>query len=45
LQPPETKAFEQALDSNFAFVERDGIYELRHRRDGIDDAVCAGVVK
>jgi hypothetical protein len=44
-QPPETRAFELALDSNFGFVARDGIYELRHRRDGVDDSVCAGVAK
>ena len=42
-QPPETRAFEQTLDGNFEFVARDGIYELRHRRNGIDDSVCAGV--
>jgi hypothetical protein len=41
--PPETRAFEQTLDRNFEFVARDGIYELRHRRNGIDDTVCAGV--
>ena len=42
-QPPETRAFEQALDSSFEFVARDGNYELRHRRDGVDDKVCAAV--
>jgi hypothetical protein len=42
-QPPETRVFEHALDSSFEFVARDGNYELRHRRDGVDDSVCAGV--
>lgn len=41
--PPETSAFEQALDSGFAYVARDGSYELRQRRDGVNDSVCASV--
>jgi hypothetical protein len=45
LQPPETRAFELALDKSFELMAQDGRYELRHRRDGIDDSVCAGVVK
>jgi hypothetical protein len=39
-QPPETLAFEQALDRNFDFVARDGTFELRHRRDDVSDAIC-----
>jgi hypothetical protein len=42
-QPPETRVFEQILDQNFEFVARDGRYELRHRRNGIDDTVCAEI--
>lgn len=44
-QPPETRAFEQVLDSSFAFVARDGNYELRHRRAPADNSVCAGVAR
>jgi hypothetical protein len=42
-QPPESRAFEQVLDSGFEFVARDGRYELRHRREGVSDMVCGGV--
>jgi hypothetical protein len=44
-RPPETRAFEQALDSNFDLVARDGTFELRHRRDGISEAPCTGMAK
>ena len=42
-QPPETREFERALESNFKLVKRDGAFELRHRREGISDAICNGI--
>jgi hypothetical protein len=44
-RPHETAAFEAALDSAFALVARDGDFELRHRRDGVGEAVCADVAR
>lgn len=44
-QPQETKAFEQALDSGFEFVAREGTFELRRRHEGISDTVCAGIAE
>jgi len=44
-QPPETRAFEQALDSSFELVAQEGTFELRHRRTGVSDAVCAGMAR
>jgi hypothetical protein len=41
VEPRETKRFEQALDDGFALVARDGVFELRRRREGIDDDICA----
>ena len=41
--PPETRKFEDALETGFDFVARYGIFELRHRRPGVDVAVCAGI--
>jgi hypothetical protein len=34
---------EMALGSGFEFVARDRNYELRHRRDAVDDAASAGI--
>ena len=42
-EPQETKRFEQALDSGFELVAQEGAFELRRRRDGISDTVCAGI--
>ena len=44
-QPPETRAFERALDDSFELVARDGTFELRHRRSGISDTVCTDVAR
>src|SRR5262249_50202300 len=41
--PPEKQRFEQALDGAFALVAQEGRFELRHRREGISDTVCAGI--
>ena len=42
-RPHEMAAFEEALNAAFAFAARDGVFELWHRRDGINDAVCSNV--
>ena len=44
-RPHEVAAFETALYSAFAFVAREGVFELRHRRDGVSVAVCSGVTR
>ncbi|HEV1994855.1 MAG TPA: hypothetical protein VGR03_11020 [Candidatus Acidoferrum sp.] len=44
-RPQETKEFEQALDSGFEFVARDGTFELRRRHEGIGDTFCAGIAE
>ena len=44
-EPPETKAFELALDRSFDFVAREGSFELRHRRTGITEAACTDIAK
>lgn len=44
-QPPETRAFEHALDTNFDLVAQDGTFELRHRQHDVGDAVCSGIAK
>jgi hypothetical protein len=41
--PPETSAFEQALDKGFDLVAQEGTTELRRRRDGINDTLCTGI--
>jgi hypothetical protein len=42
-QPQETKRFEQALDDGFELVAREGVFELRRRREGISDKACYGI--
>jgi hypothetical protein len=42
-QPPETRKFEQTLDSAFEFVSRIGEFELRRRRVTIDAHSCVGI--
>jgi hypothetical protein len=42
-QPQETKRFEQALDDGFELIAREGVFELRRRREGISDTVCIGI--
>ena len=44
-QPLETKRFEDALDSAFEFIARDGIFELRRRRNGVNEDVCASITQ
>jgi hypothetical protein len=41
-KPQETKGLEQALESGFEFVAKEGELELRRRRVGISDALCTG---
>ena len=43
--PPETTAFEQALDKGFEIVAREGTSELRRRRDGVNDTLCTGMAE
>ena len=42
-EPQETKRFEHALDGGFELVAQYGALELRRRREGISDTVCAGI--
>jgi hypothetical protein len=44
-EPPETKRFERALDDGFELVAQEGSFELRRRREGIGDTICAGIAK
>jgi hypothetical protein len=44
-EPPETKRFEQVLDGAFELVAQEEMFELRRRREGISDAVCAGIAQ
>ena len=44
-EPPEKKRFEQALDGGFELVAQEGTFELRRRRDGISDILCAGIAE
>ena len=44
-EPPEKKRFEQALDGGFELVAQEGTFELRRRREGISDTVCAGIAR
>jgi hypothetical protein len=44
-EPPETRAFEKALNSGFEFVEKDGSFELLRRREGINETVCANIAE
>jgi Dolichyl-phosphate-mannose-protein mannosyltransferase len=43
VRPPETIAFEQALDNGFALVAQEATSELLHRRDGASDRLCLGI--
>jgi hypothetical protein len=44
-EPPEKKRFEQALDGGFELIAQEGPFELRRRREGISDTVCAGITE
>jgi hypothetical protein len=43
--PPEKKRFEGALDGGFELVAQEGTFELRRRREGISDTICAGIAE
>jgi hypothetical protein len=43
-EPQEKKRFEQAL-GGFELVAQEGAFELRRRREGISDTVCAGIAE
>ena len=45
LEASEMKRFERALAGSFELVAQEGTFELRHRREGISDTVCAGIAK
>ena len=45
LRPHETEAFEEVLNNAFTLVAQVGTFELRHRRDGVNAAVCADVAR
>ena len=43
-EPRETQAFEQALNSGFELVARDGPFELRRRQvNGVDETLCGNI--
>jgi hypothetical protein len=42
-EPPETRQFERVLENGFELVARDGAYELRRRRQGLNDTICADI--
>jgi hypothetical protein len=44
-EPQEKRRFEQALDDGFKLVAQEGTLELRRRREGISDTVCADIAK
>jgi hypothetical protein len=44
-KPQEAKRFEQALDGGFELVTQEGVFELRRRREGISDTICAGITE
>ena len=41
--PKERVQFEHVLTSAFAFVDRDGWFELRRRVPGLDESTCASI--
>jgi hypothetical protein len=41
--PKERVQFERVLTSAFAFVERDGWFELRRRVPGLDESACSSI--
>jgi hypothetical protein len=43
--PPEKKRFEQALETGFEFVAREGLFELRRRVRGVDETLCTGITE
>jgi hypothetical protein len=43
--PQEKKRFEEALEEGFELIAQEGAFELRRRREGIRDTVCAQIVE
>jgi hypothetical protein len=44
-EPSETKRFEQALETGFELVAREGVFELRRRVPGADETLCSGITE
>jgi hypothetical protein len=44
-QPRETTRFEQALETGFEFVAREGSFELRHRVPEANETLCSGIAE
>lgn len=44
-EPQETKRFEQALETGFELVAREGVFELRRRGPEADDTLCTGITE
>jgi len=44
-QPRETTRFEQALETGFEFVAREGPFELRHRVPGANEKLCYSIAE
>jgi hypothetical protein len=44
-QPRETKQFEQALETGFELVAREGIFELRRCVPQADEKLCSGIAE
>jgi hypothetical protein len=44
-KPQETKRFEQALAGGFELVAQEGAFEVRRRREGINEMVCTGIAE
>jgi hypothetical protein len=42
-QPLEAVRFERALDDAFEASSTSGFFDLRRRRDGVNDSICAGI--
>ena len=42
-RPPETIAFEAAIESNFTAVSSDGIWTLFRHNPGVDQKFCSGI--
>jgi hypothetical protein len=41
--PREKAKFEQALETGFELVAREGLFELRRRVPGVDETLCSGI--
>jgi Dolichyl-phosphate-mannose-protein mannosyltransferase len=44
VRPRETMAFEGALEDGFELIAQEGTFELRRRKEGIDEKLCTGIV-